>query len=501
VASLYPNFDQLETMENGKCDLAFTPAQCSLYKMGMRAIRRAEECLQLSSQYDGLLQMINKDGNATEADCSDLNARYALGIRNKCCVHMWSAGCEFTAVRGTGHVTASICRQYKPPMKGPQTVCHYAHARFDPVEQVYSGTETVQNRASTNYVQCTKWENIHHLATVVNSQAMNMYDRAGGSDSSEDASKGKSGYGYGYGEIEPGSPANHGGHRTHLSFRQHGGISRLRRFKSRRAKRRSRLRQRLGRPAFTDVRQQHKQGSTLRESPDESLEPDFTVLSADDEAETSFMQYETSISVVTKAKKEVECSFCDTSIARRSLVLGDDDSGCKSGAARVCRTKKVLRCEHVCFLIGERGRALLGEHKWPQAFDKTYCPVGKVMGVEKDTFDSPFSDTTLNVTTDSTIFSRTDEPVGAPVTLTNLTARMQHLSKDVQMRILSENFESEDPDLQLCCFPGCVLPKYTETGALFPWYWNDENGKAGLGYNSHPLALQEAASIAAAHTF
>lgn len=78
---------------------------------------------------------------------------------------------------------------------------------------------------------------------------------------------------------------------------------------------------------------------------------------------------------------------------------------------------------------------------------------------------------------------------------------MKHLAPDVQTRILSEKYESDDTELQLCCFPGCVLPAYSEDGSLFPWYWYDTEGATGLGIRDHGLTLQETASMQVAHTF
>jgi len=219
-----------------------------------------------------------------------------------------------------------------------------------------------------------------------------------------------------------------------------------------------------------------------------------------------FMQMETSVSVTTKAKKEVECSFCDTSVKKTSLIIGEDDAPCESGAERVCRVKKTIRCERLCFLIGMRGRAIRGEPQFENGFQEGFCPVGKIIrplpGQGMD-----FQDTRMNVTDDITVFTKKDAPVELPVTLVNLTDSMKHLAPDVQRQVLSDNYDSDDPNLKLCCFPGCVLPKENEDGTDFPWYWHESTGvteeitEENAEERGSKLILQETASIQVAHTF
>ena len=67
---------------------------------------------------------------------------------------------------------------------------------------------------------------------------------------------------------------------------------------------------------------------------------------------------------------------------------------------------------------------------------------------------------------------------------------MGHLPPAVQMRIMSDNYGSDDKDLQLCCFPGCSLPKSLGPGDDNPWYWYDSK-----------RTLQKAASAEVVHTF
>jgi len=217
-----------------------------------------------------------------------------------------------------------------------------------------------------------------------------------------------------------------------------------------------------------------------------------------------FAQHETTIEVITKAKKVVDCSFCDTSVNRRSLVPGDDDAGCKAGAARVCRARKEFRCERICFLIGTRGRALRGERRWRQAFTEKFCPVGKFIShatpVEQH---KDGKDRQMRVTGDATMFTKVGVPVGenARVTMTNVSASLKHMPHDVQMRVMSEKYESDDLDLKKCCFPGCVLPLHAADGSHFPWYFDSVKGATGVVTQDKGLTLQETASMQATFLF
>lgn len=94
-------------------------------------------------------------------------------------------------------------------------------------------------------------------------------------------------------------------------------------------------------------------------------------------------------------------------------------------------------------------------------------------------------------------------PVGekATVTLENVTASLKHMPLDVQMRVLSDKYDSDDPNLKKCCFPGCVLPLHAGDGSHFPWYWDAVKGATGVITEDKGLALQETASMEAAFLF
>lgn len=463
---LYPGASELEVMEGAQCDLAFTPAQCSLYKLVMRAIKLEEQCLHVAAQYESDVRRANENSSATEADCVELNKRYRLGVRNKCCTGIWSAGCAFTAVKGSRSASSSVCRQFRPPAKGPNVACHYSYARYDPSEGAFTGDETVQNRASTNFQQCTKWENVHHLTTIVNSRAVQVRDQAGG-DSSEDGGKpGKWGrHAYGYGGHDHGGDGDEddgdddekendkagidktsanrqsrGTHRhRHTSVKAHRGVrsawfqhhTRPKHRVIRRVfvKRKPGARRKMHKTvlAHAPQRREPHMRHKIAQLPSREVEQASSKLTtlgspagyeteAGDHGTGEFLQLETTISVTTKAKKTVECSYCDTDINRRSLVPGQDDNGCSSGASRACRTTKTLRCESLCFLIGSRGRALRGEQRWGQAFDASYCPAGKVM---KEATPPAWvgKDITSKITAHDIMYTKKDDPVGEPVTL------------------------------------------------------------------------------------
>merc|ERR1719498_1971277 len=99
-----------------------------------------------------------------------------LGANNQCCEDVWASGCQFTAVKGARAVDRATCRQFRPPSKGSNVACHYAYAKYDAKRGTYTGQETVQNSASTNYVQCTKWQSVENLVTILNSRPIRGED-------------------------------------------------------------------------------------------------------------------------------------------------------------------------------------------------------------------------------------------------------------------------------------------------------------------------------------
>jgi len=164
----------------GGCDPGFTPAQCALHTLGLDALPLDEECLKVATLWSADLEELNSAGYADEMHCQELNKRYNLGNHHKCCSGSWSQGCAFTPVRGEGALENVICRQYKPPLQGASEECHYAlayYSDFEGLESVHAtdnlhGTETAQNEEYTDYEQCTKWENMHHLTTILDSRAI-----------------------------------------------------------------------------------------------------------------------------------------------------------------------------------------------------------------------------------------------------------------------------------------------------------------------------------------
>jgi len=437
----------------GGCDPGFTPAQCSLYKLGIRAIKQEETCHKLSFAWEKDVRRINREQRATSKDCAEINDRYSLGIMNQCCVDIWMQGCAFTLVRGGGNANSSACLQTPPPFQNSNTACHYASARFE--DGTYVGKETVQNLEQTNFLRCTKWASAHHLSTVLNSREIGFQlPMPSGEDSSEEmdvdplpAMKAKAAMtktGEAPGEVDPLQPKEE------------------ERFSD------------LGESSFYDVSNGKNGRSGLSSS-----------------KQAKFKHFETTLSVITEAKKEVTCKFCAPKL-RRSLIVGTTNDGCDGDASRVCEVKKTLRCERICFLIGHRGRLSKGESHWKQAFTKRHCPVGKIM--RHHSFNSSDSSSTedavVNITDSASLFTKQDVPVKAPVTLQKVSESMDHLPPAVQMRVMSDNYGTDDKGLSLCCFPGCVLPKRLEDGTDNPWYWYDGT-----------RTMQEAVSAEMAHLF
>ena len=109
----------------------------------------------------------------------------------------------------------------------------------------------------------------------------------------------------------------------------------------------------------------------------------------------------------------------------------------------------------------------------------------------------------MRVTGDATMFTKVGVPVGenARVTMTNVSASLKHMPHDVQMRVMSEKYESDDLDLKKCCFPGCVLPLHAADGSHFPWYFDSVKGATGVVTQDKGLTLQETASMQATFLF
>merc|ERR1711967_146617 len=104
----------------GGCDPGFTPSQCSLYKLGIRAIELEETCMEVGATWEKDVEVANKNGQATEKQCEAINQKHKLGVDNKCCLDSWSQGCAFTMVSGPGDANNTVCRQYKPAFRSAE---------------------------------------------------------------------------------------------------------------------------------------------------------------------------------------------------------------------------------------------------------------------------------------------------------------------------------------------------------------------------------------------
>jgi hypothetical protein len=431
----------------GGCDPGFTPAQCALYKLGMKAIGLEEKCMKVGAQWQSDLVRVNAKRNATEAQCEAINNKYKLGIGHPCCKDIWAQGCAFTSVRGSGGVAQSLCRQFKPVLQGASQSCHYAKAVWHVGNKSMTGDEVIQNSAESNFVHCTKWESHHHLATLLPSDKIGF--RTGPS-----------------GTLEEEMPDPLAAIEAKKAMAKAG-----------------------------EINHHPTVGRTPKMTPKTDLEDEDLVEIGERTSRRGFTnQYfqrdQTTVSVVTKAKKEVSCSFCSTS-RKKSLVWGNENNPkCKLGARRVCTTKTTLRCERVCFLIGRRGSLVKGERPWRQAFRVRHCPVGRIIEASNSTSLAMHNmRSKYHITQSSTVFTKPNITVPEPVTLTNIGASLQHLPPIVSRRVLRDNYDSDDENLKMCCFPGCMLPAHTKSGDN-PWYW----------YDTREL-LQEAISAEVSHTF
>lgn len=98
----------------------------------------------------------------TKLSCNDMNHEFKLSPSHQCCASGIQSGCPFVAVRGEGQVQSIRCHQIRP--RGPSTKCYYANATF--ADGKFTGKETIQNQADTNFVQCKTYEYAQNVQTI-----------------------------------------------------------------------------------------------------------------------------------------------------------------------------------------------------------------------------------------------------------------------------------------------------------------------------------------------
>jgi len=508
-----PNLTATTTMPLGTglggCDPALSAAECSLFKLGMKALSLDQQCFALANQWSSELASINRKSNATEPKCEALNTKYKLGIYHKCCYDVWNQGCAFITVP---QLKGSQCRQFKPPRQGSAQECHYAEKyglrRKAGEEKVgyTNGFKTVQNDVYTDFVRCSKWENVHHIATIMRSDQIGF----------------KQGERMPWRPYAPGVPDPF----PKIQAEQSGykGPTLLKDVDETLAE--------LGEGGFYDVANDHRGDTGLERHKARALR-----------------KFLTTVYVTTRAKKELKCSFCkfneqeyvELIAAQRAYMLakeGRDETGtkvtdvgentnastaitgvlqrlatqltpvtlanlgshidpveegvCKAKERYVCKAKKTLRCEKVCFLMGYRGRLTTGETPWKQAFTKRNCPAGTIVkrNAMKGTKKSNATDYKMEVSANVILRTRRDVPVSQKVTTQHMNQSIMHLPPVIREEVMGQFYDTEDEAAELCCFPGCRIPTRDQHGMDNPWYWYDSQ-----------TSLQEAASMEVAHTF
>jgi hypothetical protein len=165
----------------------------------------------------------------------------------------------------------------------------------------------------------------------------------------------------------------------------------------------------------------------------------------------------------------------------------------KKGAA--CYSAKKVRCEKICFLVGNTGVGSRGELVRTQAFTADECPTKQQMKsarLRSNATEHNKAPGEHDVAWRIPRHSNVTEPAAANATVT-LEVVAQDLPSSAteaeKKHYLQENYNSEDLNLRRCCFPGCEIPRQVLAGKYYannnPWYWYDRDTPL-----SHAAGLQ-----------
>lgn len=188
----------------------------------------------------------------------------------------------------------------------------------------------------------------------------------------------------------------------------------------------------------------------------------------------------TNIAVYALVEKTQQCSMCGSDASRMN---------CTVGQKAACTVEKIIRCDKICFLIGNVGLKSQGDVAYTQGFTAQECPIRQKM-VEKATL-STVNQTLRNkligtppakflrVTEDSVLLKNQELDI-QPVTLEKVIDTLPNFTNpDEKVELLASMYNSEDQDLQQCCFPACRIPKLVMAGKFYaadnPWYWYDRD--------------------------
>jgi len=429
---------------------ASEPVDCKFLANQIQA--KMVEKLQLKKILAETAQRENKtdvEAGATEGVCSDMNQEYKLSPSHQCCnVNSGTnSGCPFVAVRGQGQAESIRCHQFRA--RGPSTKCHYAKATYDKHKKKYVGNETIQNQAHTNFVRCTTFEIKQNLQTIERLAHVGFTAANGVSSGQEEEvwkpwGMDKSPFDDDVDENPIPNPIP---------------------------------------PEDPDMGESIDKDAILHDLGTNSVQIENLAAPVSNPANANADQWtkkdgqRTSIAVHVLAEKTQECTLC-----------GEEKNAteqCYRGQRAICKVKKVIKCDKICFLVGQVGLESRGELAWTQGFTAQECPVlqkmkdSSTLSTQNQTLKNKAQNQTseefLRITTDSILLKNQGLDI-QPVTLEKVMDTLPNFTNtDDKLELLAAMYNSEDKNLQQCCFPACRIPKQVMAGKFYradnAWYW------------------------------
>ena len=127
-----------------------------------------------------------------------------------------------------------------------------------------------------------------------------------------------------------------------------------------------------------------------------------------------------------------------------------EEGVCKAQERYVCRAKKTLQCEEICFLIGYRGRLTTGEFPWKQAFGQKNCPAGTIV---KRNAREGVGPSTMEVSANVTLRARKNLPLSQKVTLYHMNQSIMHLPPVIREQVMGQSYDTEDEKKDVNLYP------------------------------------------------
>lgn len=374
-----------------------------------------------------------------ESQCHKLNKKLELSMEHRCCTGKLVSGCPLVGVQGDGGAKNLQCRHFTPT--GPQSACYYSEVYFDKESDTYTGNQTVQNQARTNFVQCTTWEYSKNV------QELERWTHVGfnGNTSGDGAEEWKKWH---RDDDFVNIPDPFAEEEAKQAQRKAGNI----------------VRSDLG----SDNSTQLDDKGTVSVQAGENRNSWTTTGPAT-----------TSISVHALVKSIQQCTMCGkVKVAGNRTDLRDinapnvrleQECDHTENQRATCARSKVVQCQKICFLIGNRNS---GASIRSQDFREEECPVNQHIS-SNVTGDSADKDWEL---VPNGMLTATPGHYGKVTLETIVDAELpKFASEEEQKNYLQHHYQSEDVGLKQCCFPGCKVPRKVLAGKFFgtdnPWYW------------------------------